>query len=32
LRRKIEDDPKSPRLIKTVWAGGYIFAGDPVPA
>jgi len=23
LRRKIEDDPKSPRLIKTVWGEGY---------
>ena len=26
LRRKIEEDPKSPRLIKTVWGGGYVFA------
>jgi len=25
LRRKIEDDPKQPTLIKTVWGGGYIF-------
>jgi two-component system OmpR family response regulator len=25
LRRKIEDDPKTPRLIKTVWGGGYVF-------
>jgi len=25
LRRKIEEDPKSPRLIKTVWGGGYVF-------
>ena len=27
LRRKIEDDPKNPRLIKTVWGGGYRFVG-----
>ena len=26
LRRKIEEDPRSPRLIKTVWGGGYVFA------
>jgi two-component system OmpR family response regulator len=25
LRRKIEADPQSPRLIKTVWGGGYVF-------
>lgn len=25
LRRKIEEDPKAPRLIKTVWGGGYVF-------
>jgi two-component system OmpR family response regulator len=25
LRRKIEEDPKTPRLIKTVWGGGYVF-------
>ena len=25
LRRKIEADPKSPRIIKTVWGGGYSF-------
>lgn len=28
LRRKIERDPKAPRLIKTVWGGGYSFASD----
>jgi two-component system, OmpR family, response regulator len=27
LRRKIEEDPKAPRLIKTVWGGGYVFTG-----
>jgi two-component system OmpR family response regulator len=27
LRRKIEDDPKKPLLIQTVWGGGYKFAG-----
>jgi two-component system OmpR family response regulator len=25
LRRKIETDVRSPRLIKTVWGGGYVF-------
>ena len=28
LRRKIEADPKEPRLIKTVRGGGYIFAAE----
>ncbi|WP_259781923.1 response regulator [Aestuariispira ectoiniformans] len=28
LRRKVEDDPKKPALIKTVWGGGYMFAAD----
>lgn len=26
LRRKLEEDPKNPELIKTVWGGGYLFA------
>lgn len=25
LRRKIEEDPKNPVLVKTVWGGGYMF-------
>ena len=28
LRRKIELDPKTPRYIKTVWGGGYMFTAD----
>ncbi|WP_282610000.1 response regulator [Pelagibius sp. Alg239-R121] len=28
LRKKIETDPKAPRLIKTVWGGGYSFTAD----
>ena len=28
LRRKIEPDPKTPALIKTVWGGGYSLASD----
>ncbi|HEX7821338.1 MAG TPA: response regulator [Sphingobium sp.] len=28
LRRKIEPDPKSPSLIKTVWGGGYMLSAD----
>jgi two-component system OmpR family response regulator len=28
LRRKLEDDARSPRLIKTVWGGGYMFGAD----
>jgi two-component system OmpR family response regulator len=25
LRRKLEDDPTNPSIIKTVWGGGYVF-------
>lgn len=28
LRRKIEENPKSPTLIKTIWGGGYSLATD----
>jgi two-component system, OmpR family, response regulator len=28
LRRKLGDDPKSPRIIKTVWGDGYLFTPD----
>lgn len=28
LRRKIEEDPKSPLLIKTCWGGGYQFVAE----
>lgn len=28
LRRKIEVDLKNPEIIKTVWGGGYVLAGD----
>jgi two-component system OmpR family response regulator len=28
LRKKIEEDPKKPSIIKTVWGGGYVFAAD----
>jgi two-component system OmpR family response regulator len=28
LRRKLEADPKSPAIIKTVWGGGYVLASD----
>lgn len=32
LRRKIEHDPKTPRVIRTVWGGGYEFVADVRPA
>lgn len=28
IRKKIEEDPRAPRLIKTVYGAGYLFAGD----
>jgi DNA-binding response OmpR family regulator len=28
LRQKLNDDPKSPRFIKTVWGAGYAFIGS----
>jgi len=28
LRRKLEDDARAPKLIKTVWGGGYMFSSD----
>jgi DNA-binding response OmpR family regulator len=28
LRQKLQDDPKAPRFIKTVWASGYVFIGQ----
>lgn len=28
LRRKLEEDARAPRLIKTVWGGGYMFSAD----
>lgn len=30
LRKKIEQDPKKPEFIKTIWGGGYVFAADVV--
>lgn len=32
LRKKIEDDPKTPEILKTVWGGGYIFTEEVVKA
>ena len=31
LRKKIEQDPRAPRLIKTAWGDGYSFAGEVKP-
>jgi two-component system, OmpR family, response regulator len=28
LRRKVEADPKNPRIILTQWGGGYLFAAE----
>ena len=28
LRQKLQDDPKAPSFIKTVWGTGYVFIGD----
>ncbi|MEL7399813.1 MAG: helix-turn-helix domain-containing protein, partial [Pseudomonadota bacterium] len=28
LRKKIERDPHDPKLIKTVWGGGYMLSCD----
>jgi two-component system OmpR family response regulator len=28
LRTKLREDPKNPRLIKTIYGAGYIFLGD----
>lgn len=30
IRKKIEEDPKKPRLLKTYWGGGYSLNCDPV--
>ena len=32
LRRKIEQDPSAPKIIRTVYGGGYVFAAEPVAA
>jgi DNA-binding response OmpR family regulator len=30
LRAKLGEDPKNPRLIKTIYGAGYLFLGDVV--
>jgi DNA-binding response OmpR family regulator len=30
LRRKLDDDPQNPRLIKTVYGAGYLFSAQVV--
>ena len=30
LRQKLNDDPKNPTFIKTVWGTGYVFVGQPI--
>lgn len=30
LRKKIEEDPRNPRYIQTVWGVGYLLSGDPI--
>lgn len=32
LRQKLNDDPKSPAFIKTIWGTGYVFIGRPEEA
>ena len=27
LRQKLQDDPRAPRFIKTIWGTGYMFIG-----
>lgn len=31
LRQKLQDDPKHPRYIKTIWGTGYLFLPTPLP-